>query len=58
MHNRFILEEVLLENIHPNWPGGIFFKIKDTTLNHYRLGMYTTKKSGLEALEKVRKVYD
>ena len=51
---RFIVEEVLLSSIHPQWPGAVFFKIKDTKLGRYRLGMYTIKKVGNEALELVK----
>ncbi len=54
---RFILEEVLLQSIHPLWPSGVFFKIKDTRLNHYRFGMYTTKKAGQKALKLVEEKF-
>ena len=54
---RFIIEEVLMDSIHPQWPGEIFWKIKDRKLDQYRLGMYTTQKAASLMVEKVKQRY-
>jgi len=49
MQNRFIVEEVILESDHPQWPGQLMYRIKNTEKNEYRMEMYTTAKSANKA---------